>query len=203
MTLRDHRPVQADSFPSFLQLLPPPGRATLDVGCGEGRVGSELMRRGHRVVGVDSSPHMVELARERHEAVVAHATELPFEDGAFDLVVAYMSLMNMDDLDGAVSEIGRVLEQDGRLCIADTHPFGVGELVDDTYVITGSYLNPPVKVFESERDGIDLTFRDRTIPLERYSRAFESAGLALEALREPEVAGRRMPLFLHMRAVKL
>jgi SAM-dependent methyltransferase len=237
VTLREHWERQADAWarfartsghdefheefnlPAFLELLPPPGRATLDVGCGEGRVGAELARRGHRVTGVDSSARMVELARQRHDAVVADATALPFADASFDLVVAYMSLMNMDDLDGAVGEIGRVLERGGRLCSADIHPFNVGEFVDDdpeaAYVITGSYLEPAAKVFESERDGIHVTFRDQPIPLERYSRAFESAGLALEALREPQAPDafvrarpraarrRRIPLLLHMRAVKL
>ena len=80
------------NFPKFLELVPPAGRRTLDLGCGEGRVGAELQRMGHRVIGIDSSPAMVELARERHEAVVADAGALPFEDGSFDLVVAYMSV---------------------------------------------------------------------------------------------------------------
>jgi SAM-dependent methyltransferase len=233
MTLREHWDARADAwarfartaghdafheefnFPAFLELLPPSGRATLDLGCGEGRVGAELVDRGYRVIGVDASPRMVELARERHEAVVANATALPFADGEFDLVVAYMSLMNMDDLDGAVREIGRVLEPRGRLCAADIHPFNVGDFVEDAYVITGSYLEPAAKLFDSDRDGIHMTFRDQPIPLERYSRAFEGAGLALETLREPQppdafvrarptaARRRRFPLLLHLRAVKL
>jgi len=103
------------NFPAFLEFLPPPGRRTLDLGCGEGRVGLALTRLGHRVVGVDSSPAMVTLARERHEAVVADAADLPFEDGAFDLVVAYMSVMNLDDPEAAVREAARVLARGGRL----------------------------------------------------------------------------------------
>ena len=50
---------EAFNFPAFLSLIPPPGQRTLDLGCGEGRVGAELMRRGHTVVGVDASPAMV------------------------------------------------------------------------------------------------------------------------------------------------
>jgi SAM-dependent methyltransferase len=236
VTLREHWDRQADeweqfartpghdlfheqfNFPAFLELLPPPGRATLDLGCGEGRVGAELVRRGYRVTGVDASPRMVELASERHEALVADAIELPFANAAFDLVVAYMSLMNMDDLAGAVREIGRVLEPGGRLCSADIHPFNVGEFLDDDpeapYVIRGSYLEPATKVFESHRDGIRMIFRDQRIPLERYSRAFEGAGLVIEALREPRppdsfvrarptaARRRRIPLLLHLRAAK-
>ena len=141
------------NFPGFLRVLPPPGRAALDVGCGEGRVGAELERRGYRVVGVDSSPRMVELARERHEAVVADATALPFDDGAFDLAIAYMSLMNMDDLEGALPEIARVLEPGGRFCFAVTHPFATagsfasGE-PDAPYVVAGSYFEGPDRTWE-------------------------------------------------------
>jgi SAM-dependent methyltransferase len=44
------------NLPRFLELLPPPGRLTIDVGCGEGRLGRELTHRGHLVVDVDGSP---------------------------------------------------------------------------------------------------------------------------------------------------
>jgi len=48
----------------FLRLLPSPGRQTLDIGCGEGRLARDLKELGHRVVGIDSSPSMVAAARE-------------------------------------------------------------------------------------------------------------------------------------------
>src|SRR6266545_3154543 len=70
------------NFPAFLELVPPGGRRTLDLGCGEGRVGAELARQGHTVVGVDSSPRMVAMATEHHEALVADAGDLPFENGS-------------------------------------------------------------------------------------------------------------------------
>jgi ubiquinone/menaquinone biosynthesis C-methylase UbiE len=73
---------------AFLPLLPAPGRRTLEVGCGEGRVARDLTARGHRVVGLDASPTLL-----RHAAaadvggwyVHADASALPFEDAAFDL----------------------------------------------------------------------------------------------------------------------
>ena len=49
---------------AFLRLVPAPGRLTLDVGCGEGRVTRDLKELGHHVVGVDASETMVEAARE-------------------------------------------------------------------------------------------------------------------------------------------
>jgi SAM-dependent methyltransferase len=173
------------------------------------------MRRGHSVVGIDSSPAMVEMARERHEALVADAVALPFEDGAFDLVVAYMSVMNMDDPEAGVLEAARVLAAGGRLCISLVHPLdAAGTFEGDDFVIRGSYFDPEPKLWESERDGIRVTFYDRALPLERLARTCEDAGLLIEAVREPRpsaefvaanpLAGRRLrvPLFLHMRAGK-
>jgi ubiquinone/menaquinone biosynthesis C-methylase UbiE len=227
VSLRDHWDEQAESwaafartpghdpsheqinFPPFLALLPPPGRATLDLGCGEGRVGAELQRLGHRVLGVDSSPRMVELARERHEAIVADAAGLPFDDGAFDLVIAYMSLMNMDDMEGGVREAARVLERGGgRFCFAVLHPlWAAGDWPipqEPEPVHVRAYFAAPTKVWTSERDGITMTFHDRVIPFETYSRALERAGLVIEALREiPSRRRPQLPLFLHVRAIKV
>src|SRR5207247_583948 len=48
----------------FLELLPPPGRLTVDVGCGEGRLSRHLKKLGHTVLAIDRSPTMVRYARE-------------------------------------------------------------------------------------------------------------------------------------------
>jgi SAM-dependent methyltransferase len=92
----------------------------LEVGCGWGelaaRLGSEL---GVRVVAVDSSPRMVELARERGvDARVADVQALPFDDGSFDCVVANWMLYHVPDLDLGLGEIARVLRPGGRLVAA-------------------------------------------------------------------------------------
>jgi hypothetical protein len=118
-----------------------------------------------------------------------------------------MSLMDMDDMDAAVREAGRVLAPGGRLCAAVVHPInGAGAFEDATYVIRGSYLETRRYADVVERDGHRIVFAATHRSLEAYSRAFETAGLLVEALREPPHPTHRnwsrAPLFLHLRAVK-
>jgi SAM-dependent methyltransferase len=206
------------NLPHFLELLPPPGRRTLDLGCGEGRLGAELAARGHNVVGVDTSPTLVAAAAELHDVIEADASALPFQDGSFDLVYAFMSLHDMDDAAGAIREAGRVLERGGRFCFALEHPRNAGgefaERAADAPFVWREYLGELPRAFLHERDGITMQFRSIARPLESYSRALEAAGLLVEAVREP-VAGdefvggdpararwRRIPMFIQLRAVK-
>ncbi len=206
------------SGPPFFELVPAPGRRTLEVGCGEGRVCRDLAARGHRVVGLDASPTLVRLAREEDpegEYVLGDAAVLPFDDGAFDLVVAFNSLMDVQDMPRAVSEAGRVLEPGGHLCVCVTHPladagtFESGE-PDARFVIEGSYFGR--RRFEGtfERAGLTVTFRGWAYPLEAYARALEEAGFLVEAIREPRYVApdgspnrwSRLPNFLQLRALK-
>src|SRR5581483_7081193 len=105
----------------------------------------DLKRLGHEVVGVDLSPTMVAAAREADPSIEVHeadAAALPFAVAAFDLVLAFMSLQDVEDLDGALREAARVLEPGGRLCLAILHPLAsAGLWRDDRFVIDGSYLD--------------------------------------------------------------
>jgi SAM-dependent methyltransferase len=204
----------------FVELLPPPGRLTVDVGCGEGRLARDLKALGHTVLAVDRSPTMVRHAREADPELnvrEADAATLPVADGQADLVLAFMSLMNTDDLDAAVREAARVLEPGGRYCLAITHPINTAggfesEEADARFVIERSYFDRQAEEIAVERDGLEMTFLDAHRPLEDYSRALEDAGFLVERVREVEdtteepaqqsiLRWRRIPLFLHIRAV--
>lgn len=202
-----------DSF--FDEIVPPAGRATLDLGCGEGRVARDLTERGHHVTAVDSAPTMLVAAREADPDgtyVLADGAALPFHDGAFDLVVAYNSLMDIEDMPGAVRQCARILEPGGRLAICVTHPFmdaGSFESKDPDapFVVDGSYLGTRPFRGTFERDGLEITFRGWCHALGDYSRALEGAGFLVERIREPtnnreDPRHDRVPLFLHLRAVK-
>jgi SAM-dependent methyltransferase len=200
------------NWPAFLELLPAPGRLTLDLGCGEGRGGVALRECGHRVVGIDAAPTMVRLARETgaYEAVhLADAAALALDDGAVDLVVAYMALHDIDDLAGALREAGRVLEPGGRLCAAIVHPFASAHLGSETQT---PYFEPSRYTDVVERGGLEMAFHGIHRPLQDYMAALLDAGLTLERLREPAPTAEhiaafadlakasRRPAFLHFLA---
>lgn len=205
----------------FLELLPPPGRRTLDLGCGEGRLARDLNALGHDVVAVDSSELLIDAAREADpelEVHVADAAALPFSDASFDLAVAFMSLQDVDDLRAAVVEAARVLGPGCRLCLAVVHPVNsaggfAGEDADSPFVIEGSYLEESYYQDDLARSGLPMQFVSAHRPLEAYTEALADAGFLIERLREPAVPEaavrrprarrwQRLPLFLHVRALK-
>jgi SAM-dependent methyltransferase len=209
-----------DAF--FDAIVPGPGRLTLEIGCGEGRVARDLAARGHRVVALDASPTLVASAAAADadgRYLVADAAALPFGDERFDLVVAYNSLMDVDDMPTAVAEAARVLEPRRPLCVCVTHPTAdagrfQSKEPDAPFVIPGSYLGRHRVEEPFERDGLQMHFTGWRYPLEGYARALEDAGLLIERIREPAapltaLAARagyerwaRLPNFLHLRAVK-
>jgi SAM-dependent methyltransferase len=112
----------------------------------------------------------------------------------------------MDDMTGAVTEIARVLEPGGRLCLAIVHPLNRAPKALDNYFAEQRFA-------ELEVDGLHMTFEGIDRPLEAYTRALSGVGFLIEELREPKpttaalaaaprlAKAARRPYFLHVRCV--
>lgn len=202
---------------AFMPLIPPPGRLTVDVGTGEGRVSRDLQAHGHHVLALDRSFAMTRSAATHPEkpvpAVVADATHLPLSDTAADCVVAFMSLHDIDNATEAIAEIGRVLAAGGKLVMAIVHPlksagaFDRSVATDPPFVISDAYTQARHYTNTRTRDGLSMTYHGIHRPLNAYASALANAGLVIEQLREqttddPDNRWYRVPLFLHIVASK-
>jgi demethylmenaquinone methyltransferase/2-methoxy-6-polyprenyl-1,4-benzoquinol methylase len=106
-----------------------PGDRVLDLCCGTGDLALAAQRAGGRVTGLDFSERMLERARRKSaeiDWVRGDALALPFADGAFDAATVGFGVRNLDDLEGGLAELRRVLRAGGRLAILEiTRPRGI------------------------------------------------------------------------------
>ena len=107
---------------------PSEGMNVLDVGCGTGSHLELYQRYNCNLYGLDLSPSMLEVAQRRlgnkAQLDLGNATQMPYEDNKFDLVITMLSLheMSPETRSGVLSETQRVLKQDGHILLIDFHP---------------------------------------------------------------------------------
>lgn len=162
------------------------GRRVLDAGCGSGALSFALRAKGALVTGFDSSPVMVELARQRlgEDAdlqVADISLPLPFADGAFDDVVVSLVLHYLQDWTAPLSELRRVLKPGGRLLLSVNHP-RILESSDPNadYFSVTQYSDE--YTFDDGQRAV-LTFWHR--PLHAMTDAFTEAGFRIAVISEP------------------
>jgi SAM-dependent methyltransferase len=190
-------------------------RDVLDLGCAAGQLSEALADRGARVVGVDISPVMVELARRRcGDRVRLHCADigqpLPFlSDGSIDVVTASLVMHYLADWTATLSEVWRVLRPGGFLVMSVHHPddwrvferrnYFCTELIVDTWKLGG-------RLFE-------VRFYRR--PLGATFGSLRAAGFRVDDIVEPMPLPEceevdpgeyfeltRKPRFLYFRAVR-
>jgi SAM-dependent methyltransferase len=195
------------TWPALLEILPRSAGLTLDLGCGEGRAGRQLLARGGRVLGIERSATLARAAAAGSPALPvaqADAARLPLADGCVGLVVASMSLLDMDDLESAIAEIGRVLRPGGVFCFAIVHPFDSAcastTANAGTFVVSQPYLTSRRYEDHFERDGLGITLASMHRPLSAYTAALFNAGMVITDLRER--GDREIPWLLAARAEK-
>lgn len=175
------------------------GRRILDAGCGSGPLFAALREEGAVVTGIDQSPAMLELARQRlgEDAdlrVADLADPLPFADGEFDDVVASLVLHYLRDWDPVLAEVRRVLKPGGRLIASVNHPM----MVNLTHRQEGprpDYFEQYTWTDEFELHGekARMTFWNK--PLHAMTDAFTAAGFRIAVISEPHPVPAARELF--------
>lgn len=116
----------------LVELLGPAARV-LDAGCGTGRMSRYLADRGAVVEGVDLSPRMLEQARAAHPDLrfeTGSLVDLGRDDGRYDGVLAWYSLIHLDDAEAAraVREMARVVRPGGLVLVGFQTGSGMRDL---------------------------------------------------------------------------
>lgn len=202
------------------------GKHVLDAGCGEGRFSRMLAERDALVTAIDLSPRMIELARESEVAdalgIDYHEMDMcdlsAFGDESFDIVVAYLTIIDVEDYEGATAEISRVLRPGGQFLFSTVHP---------CFYPPGAEWQPrkpgTIPIFDKDKLylKVDNYFPARELrfkmwptapaetinfhrPLSAYAGVCRNNGLLIRDIAEPvpsdEVLARRNDLLAHLRA---
>ena len=151
------RRYDSDSQPLLLEtravdrlLTPLSWTSALDAASGTGRHLGGLAAGSARVVALDQSPEMLRRSVERcrREALPARhfrgdLAALPFDAGAFDLVVCAMALSHVPELSTTIAELARVLRPGGHLLVTDFHPDAVAWGMRSTFAVDGEHYRLP------------------------------------------------------------
>jgi SAM-dependent methyltransferase len=119
-----HRELVERTVEQLTTVVAPPG-PVVDLGCGPGAHSLALARRGYAVVGIDSSPRMVEVARSRAKREGVEATfevgdvsgPLPFADTSLDAALAILLVQHLSRPTAFVDEVRRCLRPGGYLLL--------------------------------------------------------------------------------------
>jgi ubiquinone/menaquinone biosynthesis C-methylase UbiE len=203
------------------------GRRVLDLGCGNGYLARRWATEGAaQSVGIDLSEASLRFARRREARrrsgagfVRQDSADLAsFGDDSFDLVVAHMSLMDIENAEGTIREVGRVLAPEGRFVFSINHPcFDIDSRsmwVVERQVYANTVFRKVAGYREervvrvpwriSEKETAYTTSYHR--PLPTYLRYLRKAGLAVVRMEEPypgPEAIRKSPQAPFMREIPL
>jgi SAM-dependent methyltransferase len=171
------------------------GQRVLDLACGYGTASRYLAGRGARVTGLDISAGLLSRARQMEadqalgiRYVQGDATSTDWWDGvAFDGVLCNMALMDIDDLNGALSTVASVLTARGWFSFSVFHPCYPGGPEGSS---SGLPSWPPEGGYACEGwwstagEGIRGRVGANHRMLSTYLNALQRAGLALEEVAE-------------------
>lgn len=207
------------------------GEIIVDLACGQGFFAREFAKLGTRVIGIDISSELIDVARKDKsvEYHVSRAHKLDFlKNESVDKVLAILSLQNIENVQEVFREVSRVLKPKGKLFIVLNHPifripkasfWGWDDRLKLQYRRLDSYLS-------ASKEAIQMHPGDKpwekTIsfhrPLQFYFKALGKNGLFVSRLEEwtshkvseagpkkaaEDKARKEFPLFLFLEATRV
>jgi ubiquinone/menaquinone biosynthesis C-methylase UbiE len=168
-----------------------PAGVALDAACGTGRHAASLQSLGWKVIGVDTTTAMLDLARKKVPSAdfrQGRLEALPVDQDSVELVVCALALTHVEDLGPVFAEFARVLRPGGRLVTTDLHPF-----VAETGLMAGFPTDDP------DPSGPVPTaihfVPNLTHHAGEYVRAIVDAGLVIQGCREPRLPTDNLTMF--------
>jgi ubiquinone/menaquinone biosynthesis C-methylase UbiE len=207
------------------------GEVIIDLACGQGFFVKEIAKGGAKVIGIDISPELIQIAKQDKsvEYHVSPAHELNFlQDKSVDKTLIVLSLQNIENVHEVFKEINRVLKLNSKLLLVLNHPafripkassWGYDETKKIQYRRLDNYLS-------ESREQIQMHPGDKpwqkTIsfhrPLQYYFKSLNKNGFFVSKLEEwsshkisemgpkkdaEDKARKEFPLFLFLEATKI
>ena len=174
------------------------GLNVLDLGCGEGGYAREMASQGADVTAIDCSEMAIEyaiLAAEEKQLEISHfvrnSNDLHgIENESFDVVLCAMMMMDVEDLNGTLKEIRRVLKKQGKVFVSILHPCFKPPIEqhwvkenDEVQVVVKNYFNPTA--WQGNIAGITQPVIYRHKTLSEYVKIFMENGFYISDMNEP------------------
>ena len=172
------------------------GMTVCDLACGQGKMARQLAERGAKVVGIDVSQKLLDIARREEEVqprgigyTQDDAQLLAYlSDATFDGVLCNMALMDIPDVRSTFGAVRRILKSQGWFAFTITHP---------------CFEMPPAKSYYAEGfwrsdnpHGVRGKVGAHHRTLSTYLNALTEAGMTVQHTSEPRRPGRDMPAVL-------
>lgn len=221
-------------LPNLLRLLQiKRGELLLDLGCGQGFFAREFTRAGGKVIGVDISPELIEIAQKYKtvpiEYRISSADNLGFlKNEEVDKITIILALQNIENVNDVMRECSRVLKPEGSIFIVLNHPafripkkssWGFDNARKIQYRRIDSYLSQSkeeIQMHPGDKPWEKTTSFHR--PLQFYFKMLNKYNFCVSRLEEwnshkisdegprknaEDIARREIPLFLFLEAVKI
>ncbi len=194
----EHNANNLFEIPALFSLLPDlTDKSVLDLGCGFGDHCSQFVARGaKKVVGVDISEKMLEVAKRENDHENITYLNIPMEeiskiDEQFDVVISSLAFHYVEDFDGVVKNIYDRLYEGGEIIFSQEHPLNTCHVGKDRWTRNESgeklYLNLANYGVEGEKESV--WFVDN---VKKYHRTFSTIlnslidnGFVIEKIIEP------------------